>query len=396
MNTIAGTGHSTKTDTIDAAREAATAASAALRGRPPLCGFVFAGPAHRLDVAIKTIADSAGVAPARLLGSSTAGELSQRGLTHGGLCLLLLASDCLDVDTAFVDRLGPQQGQAAIPLCARFAELAQAAAGRGYAHSTTVVMLNALSGAGEALAQSIVQRTRPFQQVVGGAAGDEGAFQATPVALGERTGHDAAVAAHFFGARRFGVGVGHGLRPTAGHMVATRCQDNLLFELDGQPAFAVYQRYARSLDVDLQPASAGKFLINHELGVYALGELRMARAPLSVRPDGALVLAAAVPQGATVCFLDGDPNAMIQAAHGAARTARAVLGERSAAAVLLFDCICRGTILGAQFQREIDAVRQVFPEAPLLGFLTYGEIARAKGQIDPWHNAAAVVVAIPA
>jgi hypothetical protein len=67
-----------------------------------------------------------------------------------------------------------------------------------------------------------------------------------------------------------------------------------------------------------------------------------------------------------------------------------------AAGVLLFDCVCRGMILKDQFQKEIDAVRAVFPDVPIAGFLTYGEIARFKGRLDGWHNTTTVVAAIPA
>ena len=64
--------------------------------------------------------------------------------------------------------------------------------------------------------------------------------------------------------------------------------------------------------------------------------------------------------------------------------------------MLLFDCICRGAILGDEFDQEVRAIRAVFPEAPMAGFLTYGEIARYSGRLDGWHNTTAVVVAIPA
>jgi len=38
----------------------------------------------------------------------------------------------------------------------------------------------------------------------------------------------------------------------------------------------------------------------------------------------------------------------------------------------------------------------VFPDVPLAGFVTYGEIARFSGRLDGWHNATVVVAAIPA
>ena len=94
-------------------------------------------------------------------------------------------------------------------------------------------------------------------------------------------------------------------------------------------------------------------------------------------------------------ILDGDPDNMVEAARSAANEAKSNLMGEPAAGVLLFDCVCRGMILKTQFQREIDAVRSVFGAVPVAGFLTYGEIARYKGRLDGWHNATAVVVAIP-
>jgi hypothetical protein len=96
-----------------------------------------------------------------------------------------------------------------------------------------------------------------------------------------------------------------------------------------------------------------------------------------------------------VSILDGDPDSMVAAARSAAEEARAKLEGAEPAGVLLFDCVCRGMILKDAFQREVDAVRAVFPGVPMAGFLTYGEIARSHVRLDGWHNATAVVVAIP-
>ncbi len=53
-------------------------------------------------------------------------------------------------------------------------------------------------------------------------------------------------------------------------------------------------------------------------------------------------------------------------------------------------------ILKDSFHREVEAVRSVFPQTPICGFLTYGEIARTNDKLDGWHIATAIVAAIPA
>jgi methyl-accepting chemotaxis protein len=229
-----------------------------------------------------------------------------------------------------------------------------------------------------------------------GAAGDDGAFKATHVGHAGTTATDAAVALHVFSKQPWGIGVDHGLRPTTDRMQVTRATKNVVHEIDGRPAFEVYRGHAAKRGVSLAPDSAGSFLIGNELGIYFFDKLHRARAPLAVGPDGSLTCAGEIPQGASVCILDGEPDSMVAAAGRAAQEARKSLGGGDAAAVLLFDCVCRGMILDGQFAREIEAVRTAFPGVPVAGFLTYGEIARFKGHMDGWHNTTAVVAAIPA
>jgi len=305
-----------------------------------------------------------------------------------------------DPDTAF--ELRTEKGVKADPasaarrLCDGFAASAKAAAGRGLGASTTIVLADGLNGAGEELVNQIMAATRPFHQVVGGAAGDDGAFKATTVGGGTEAHGDGASVLHTFSRTPWGVGVDHGLKATTRPMRVTRAARNVVHELDGRPAFDVYREYAEQKGVRLEPASAGPFLIGNELGILVFDEIKRARAPLSVGADGSLSCAADIPEGAHVAILDGEPDSMVSAAKRAAEEAQRNLKGARAAAVLLFDCVCRGMILDQGFGREIDAVQSVFPDVPVAGLLTYGEIARFKGRLDGWHNTTAVVAAIPA
>jgi hypothetical protein len=97
-----------------------------------------------------------------------------------------------------------------------------------------------------------------------------------------------------------------------------------------------------------------------------------------------------------MCIVAGRPGKMLEGAEHAAREAAQALGGKPAAGLLIFDCVCRGHILGRDFEKEIDCVRSVFPGVPIAGFLSYGEIARFKGKLDGYHNNTIVVVALPA
>jgi methyl-accepting chemotaxis protein len=259
-----------------------------------------------------------------------------------------------------------------------------------------VLLTDGLAGTGEDLVQAVFEQSASVSQIVGGAAGDGGRFKETFVAAGDECASDAAAILHVFDAKPWGVGLDHGLHPTTKPMRVTSAQGNVIHTIEGQPAFEVYRRHARERGVTLTRDRAVPYMIANELGIHFLASLSRVRAPLGVEEDGSLTCAAPVPEGSFVSILDGERRTMIAAAKSAAEDAKRRLGKSHAAGVLVFDCVCRGMILQDDFHREIEAIRQPFGDVPVAGFLTYGEIAKYAGRLEGWHNATAVVVAIPA
>jgi hypothetical protein len=392
MPTVAGTGQSSEAVANVAAREALRGALRGLRGAKALFGLVFASGKKRLKVALEVAETEA--PGATFFGCTTAGEVTERGLTRGGVAVIVFASDQLDVVLREAWEIKNDVSRAAGELCQGFDDAAREARGKR-PHSTTVTLVDGLSGVGERLVSGILERTRAYQQIVGGAAADDGEFSSTTVGTVKACAAEGAVAAHFFGTSPWGVGVGHGLRSVTKKMTVTKAIANRVYTIDDVPAFEVYRKFARERGVTLTQHDAGPFLIRNELGVYYLDSVHHARAPLSVEPDGSLLCAADVPQGSSVCILDGQQTSMAKAARAAAEEAKARLEGRPAAAVLLFDCVCRGIIFDKEFEQEMGAIRSVFPDVPIGGFLTYGEIARFRGGLEGWHNATAVIVAVP-
>ena len=141
----------------------------------------------------------------------------------GGVVVMLLSTDAPhQVQTA--GGVAANAQGAARSLCDGFHRMADGARQKGYVCSTTVTLVDGLSGAGERFVESIVENTQALHQVVGGAAGDEGKFQATHVGEPERSGSDMAAAVHVFGRTPFGVGIGHGLEATTAKMRVSRAK----------------------------------------------------------------------------------------------------------------------------------------------------------------------------
>jgi len=393
MGTTVGTGSSTNRAAKAAGAEAAGQARAPLGSARPTYGFLFASPGLDLAAALEGARSASG---AEMVGCTTAGEITGRGLAHGSVAVMLVASD-VTLQARYAGGLKADPRKVAGALWSGVGDLKKAAAARGQRHLTTVLFTDGLAATGEKLVGELYdQRVQGGAQIVGGAAGDEGRFVATSVGAAGQVGSDAAAALHVFGSAPWGVGIDHGLRPTTKPMRVTKADGNVVQEIEGRPAFAVYEQHAAEHGVRLTKENTGAYMIANELGLHFFERISRARAPLSVGADGSLTCAGDIPRGSMVSILDGDPGSMVAAARSAATQARAGLGQREAAGVLLFDCVCRGMILKTDFDREVEAVRSVFGAAPIAGFLTYGEIARSNDNLDGWHNATAVVVAIPA
>jgi hypothetical protein len=383
MPKIIGNGWSTRKDAHRAAEEATRTALKRLGGAKVAFGFVFASPGRDLELALAEIK------------RSTAGEFTEEGKLEG-LVVMLVSSGDTQQRVDFGRGLKANHKQLASDFTRVATDMKPAARAAGLRHLTTILLTDGLAGTGEDLVTAMFQQSASVSQIVGGAAGDAGHFKETVVGAGLDCANDAAAVLHVFDTKPWGVGVEHGLRPTTKPLRVTASDRNVIHTIDGQPAFEVYKRHAFERGVALNRGNAGAYMIANELGVHFFASLTRARAPLSVGEDGSLTCAAPVPEGSFVSILDGDPVNMVAAAKSAAQEAHDKLGGCKVAGVLLFDCVCRGMILKEQFSEEIEAVRSVFGQVPVTGFLTYGEIAQCVGRIEGWHNATAVVAAIPA
>lgn len=392
--TSAATGASAKESALEAASVAIEQALSGLADVQPRLGFLFVSPKYELSEVMRT---ATGMLPdCEFMASQTAGEFTERGAMRGGVVALLIASDTVLFHTAVASNIAANPEAAAALLTREFLAQSSQASSHGMGLSTTVMLLDALTGAGEQVVQGVRANTRIFQQIVGGAAGDNGEFASASIAAGSHVGPDSVAAVHIFDKRMWGVGVEHGLKPVSKRMIVTKGVGSFVEKLDGRPAFDVYRDFAKTQGVTLTRDNAGSFFARYQLGVYFLDEVRHVRAPVGVGENGELHLIASIHQGASVCIVEATADGFIASATKAAKTARANVGEGAIAGLLVFDCVFRGMVLGRDFQHELAALKEVFGDVPIAGFLSYGQVARFRGRNEGWHNSTCVVVAIPA
>jgi len=190
-----------------------------------------------------------------------------------------------------------------------------------------------------------------------------------------------------------GIGVRHGWEELAGPFRVTDADGGTIRELDGEPAFEVYQNAIETnAETTLRRDSFFETATAYPFGISRLDGEPIVRDPFAV--DGAAISCfGPVPEGEFVTVLSGVPDTLIGAAEQAADTA---LDDETVAedagTLCVFDCISRQLYLEDSFDREVSAIDT--DALPMIGALTIGEIANdGTGHLD-YYNKTAVVAAV--
>jgi hypothetical protein len=154
MGTSTATGSSTIAAAIGAGRDAAQQAVRKLGGAKPTYGFVFAAPGADLGAAIEAARE---VSRAEMIGCTTAGEITERGLAHQSVVVMLVAAD-VTLQSKFVVGLKADPRKLAGELSSGLGEVKKVAATREHRHLTTVLLTDGLAPTGERLVGELYER----------------------------------------------------------------------------------------------------------------------------------------------------------------------------------------------------------------------------------------------
>lgn len=235
-----------------------------------------------------------------------------------------------------------------------------------------------LEGVNEILPATVV--------VTGGLAGDGDRFQSTWVLAdgAPRSGWISAVG--LYGDR---VHVGHGSKggwdSFGPERVITRSKGNVLFEIDGRPALALYKEYLGERAAGL-PGTALLFPL--ALRASRGADKSLVRTILSIDEAAqSMTFAGDVPEGYLAQLMRANFDRLVAGAAEAARLTSVDCREGSPSLALAISCVGRRLVLGQRAEEEVEAAREALPaSARLLGFYSYGEISPyATGKCD-LHN----------
>lgn len=325
-----------------------------------------------------------------------------------GASVLLVGGDDVEVAYAIAPAKTPSLIEA-VPAAEEIARAADAASRRGFAHYACLVFGPGVFVDGEALVAAARKGAGARAQLAGGLTGDDLTLDRPRIFAGDELRNDRVAFAGLFSKKPLGVAAKHGFKPVGPERIVTRADGVLLLELDGRPALDVWIEDARAAGATIpdDPAAIALYLASHyELGFVPGGDdvpgseraagarELVARAPLAVRPDGAIQMSASVAER-TACQVVSATNADMMAAAERAAIMAAKRAGGEIAGAFLFPCSGRLVALGADLQREHGRVQATLGGVPTAGACVFGEIVRAARESDAFFNTTLGVVAFP-
>jgi len=327
---------------------------------------------------------------AHILGCSTGGQIVKDDVTDDEIAVAALRFEATGLRLACQPAPAPEHSRS----CGEAIGRALAAADL----AGIFVLSDGLNVNGSELVAGMSSVVDASVSVTGGLAGDGAKFQETLVGADCEPRTQTVAAVGFYGpCVRIGHGSAGGWDEFGPRRRITRSRGNVLFELDGEPALDLYERYLGEDDVKGLPGTALLFPLrirnperpDHDIVRTILAVDQKARS---------MTFAGDVPEGWAAQLMRGNFDRLAAGAAKAARQAAAGRPEtRSGDAVaVLVSCIGRRLLMGQHIIDEIEAAgAELGAGVSRLGFYSYGEISpHSASGVCELHNQTMTVTTI--
>jgi hypothetical protein len=227
--------------------------------------------------------------------------------------------------------------------------------------------------------------------VSGGLAGDDDKFESTWVLVDKEAKSNYITAIGFYGDAFYsGHGSAGGWSSLGLKRKVTSSLENVLYELDNQPALSLYKHYLG----DRAEGLPGTGLL-FPLGIYEKDEIKV-RTILSVNEnDQSITFAGDIPQGSIVSLMKSSFKSLTQ---GAALAVKSINREQISfnnCCCVSISCVGRKLVLGQRIEDEIEAVLSAFSGENVMqiGYYSYGEISpMLSGECDLYNQTMTVMI----
>lgn len=222
--------------------------------------------------------------------------------------------------------------------------------------------------------------------VTGGLAADGDRFESTWVIVNSEPTSGFITAVGLYGdAIHIGYGSKGGWDTLGIERIVTKSKNNILYELDSQPALEIYKRY---LGEQAQKLPASGLLFPLSLKFSSDDTEQRVRTILAVdEGEQSITFAGDIPEGSYVTLMKANIDRLVDGAFTAAE--EVVLNTYNGEPILTvaISCVGRRLVLKQRIEEELEATMDVLPEqTKQIGFYSYGEISPLASGTCDLHN----------
>lgn len=347
-------------------RTASTTSLDDLQAIKPQLVLVFGAVSYFSDAAF--VAALASTFPDAIrIGCSTAGEITRAGVADGSCVITAVHFEHSQLREANTLLGNMEDSHAAGE------RLAQQLTGNDL--KAAMVFGQGIAINGSALISGMSDILGAGLPITGGLAGDGGAFKQTWVLGSTEASAEQLVAVGFYGERlQLAHGSYGGWEPFGPARKVTRCSGNVLYELDGEPALAIYKRYLGDYAKDL-PASG--LLFPFAMSSTVAGEAELIRTILGIdEAAGSLILAGEINPDGHLKLMHASSDDLVDGSEKATEALLSMRGDQNEGLAVLVSCVGRKLVMGGRVDEEVEAVADLLgAQTVISGFYSYGEIS---------------------
>lgn len=234
------------------------------------------------------------------------------------------------------------------------------------------ILSDGLNGNGSLLAKGVNRAVNYSLPITGGLAADGKEFEETWVIANGKAKQNRIVAVGFYGeALSITHGCYAGWEEFGIYRRITKSKGNIVYEIDGQPALALYKKYLGEY-ADGLPGSGLQFPFNVKNNFSSKAIIRSVLA--INKEDKSLIFAGDVSEGSYARLMKADIDSLIDGSQMAAH--RIEQSNTKNALGLVVSCVGRRYVLNQLIDEEIETMGDILGQnVQLIGFYSYGELA---------------------
>lgn len=228
--------------------------------------------------------------------------------------------------------------------------------------------------------------------LIGGASGDNLKFQQCYQFHDGQVTKDACIAVLMVGDFKLMTTVTHGSEPLGDPRIVTKCDGNVIYEIDGRPALDIA---SEGLGEVITPENITSAITLMGIGFRTKASSNFL-SPYIVRAihefhfeDKSCKVPTVVAEGSEIQFMRRDPHSILNSGRAGAEKLSNALDSLTATPTLIcqFDCAGRGKgIIGDDVHKGMAMVQSEFEATvPWMGLFAFGEISPIEGK-NHFHN----------